>query len=97
MASAPQVWLITGCSDTIAREVLAHDHIVIASLSPSFENTELVEEITQRGGHWLTLGVTSPEEDIKKTVGESGALYGRLDVVVNNAAFAVVSALEDVE
>ncbi|RAH48781.1 NAD(P)-binding protein [Aspergillus brunneoviolaceus CBS 621.78] len=101
MASTPHVWLITGCSAgfgiSIARAVLAHGHLVVATSRNPAKTPDLVEEITQKGGHWLTLDVTSPEEDIKKVVEKARDLYGHIDVVVNNAGFAVVSALEDVD
>ncbi|RAH71914.1 putative short chain oxidoreductase/dehydrogenase [Aspergillus aculeatinus CBS 121060] len=101
MASTPHVWLITGCSAgfgiSIARAVLAHGHLVVATSRNPTKTPDLVEEITQKGGHWLTLDVTSPEEDIKKVVEKARDLYGHIDVVVNNAGFAVVSALEDVD
>lgn len=100
MASQPKVWFITGCSAgfgiSLARAVLAHGHHLIASSRNPSKTPDLVQEVKQNGGHWLTLDVTSPSKDIKRTIDEAVALHGRLDVVVNNAGFAVLGAVEDI-
>ncbi|KAE8353381.1 putative short chain oxidoreductase/dehydrogenase [Aspergillus coremiiformis] len=100
-SSTPKVWLITGCSAgfgiSIARAVLAHGHYVIASSRNPSKTPELVEEVTKQGGHWITLDVTSPAPEINQIIDDATKLYGRLDVVVNNAGFAVVGAVEDID
>jgi NAD(P)-dependent dehydrogenase (short-subunit alcohol dehydrogenase family) len=100
MTSQPKVWLITGCSAgfgiSLARAVLAHGHHLIASSRNPSKTLELVQEVKQKGGHWLALDVTSPAKNIKRTIDEAVALHGRLDVVVNNAGFAVLGAVEDI-
>ncbi|PYH77492.1 putative short chain oxidoreductase/dehydrogenase [Aspergillus uvarum CBS 121591] len=97
--TAPKVWLITGCSAgfgiSIARTVLAKGHYVIASSRNPSKSPELVDEITSKGGKWIALDVTSPEETVKKTIEEATAIHGRLDVVVNNAGYALVGSVED--
>ncbi len=49
--------------------------------------TSLVEEITADGGEaCYLLGDISDENDARRVVGEATARYGRLDILVNNAA-----------
>lgn len=101
MSSTPKVWFITGCSGgfgiSLARAVLAHGHHVIASSRDPSKTPALVEEIKQKGGHWVSLDVTKPAEEVKKAVGEAAAFHGRLDIVVNNAGYGVFGAIEDIE
>ncbi|KAL4897038.1 hypothetical protein BDV59DRAFT_169653 [Aspergillus ambiguus] len=100
MSSYPKVWFITGCSAgfgiSLARTVLSHGQLVIASSRNPSRTPDLVKEIEGRGGHWLTLDVTSPANEIKSTIEVATAVHGRLDVVVNNAGFAVLGAVEDI-
>ncbi|PYH99292.1 NAD(P)-binding protein [Aspergillus ellipticus CBS 707.79] len=96
----PKVWFITGCSSGIglalARAVLSHGHLVIASSRNPSKTPSLVDEITQAGGHWLQLDVSSAEANIKATIDEAVSIHGRLDVLVNNAGYVVRGAVEDV-
>ncbi|KAH9022081.1 NAD-P-binding protein [Lactarius deliciosus] len=86
-----RVWFITGASTglglALTRSVLARgDHVIATARSlksfdelrqdPKFDGTRL---------RFLTLDVTSPMEEIKQRVDEALAIWGRIDVVVNNA------------
>lgn len=100
-SAASKVWLITGCSSgfgiSLARAVLSHGHRVVASSRNPSKTPQLVDEITKKGGHWIALDVTKPEEEVKKVIDDAKSLFGRLDVVVNNAGFATMGAVEDFE
>lgn len=81
------VWFITGCSAglgaALAKKVLAQGHKVIASSRNPSKTPEVVKEITDQGGHWISLDTTAPNlEDI---VAQAHTIYGKFDVVVNNA------------
>ncbi|POR32513.1 Short chain oxidoreductase/dehydrogenase, putative [Tolypocladium paradoxum] len=85
--SDSKVWLVTGCSaglgSALAKTVLAHGHKLIASSRNPSKTPDLVQQITSQGGHWIALDTTAP--DLEGTVARAEAIYGRLDVVVNNA------------
>ncbi len=93
------VWLITGCSTGFGRElaklVLARgDKAVITARKPE-EIVDLVE------GHEdsalaLKLDVTDAAE-VKKVVSEAEKRFGQVDVLINNAGYGYLSAIEEGE
>lgn len=91
------VWLVTGCSAglgcALARAILAHGHRLIASSRNPQKTPDLVREITRKGGHWIKLDSAAP--DLEQIVKDAEAIYGRLDVVVNNAGYSMNGAFED--
>ena len=90
------VWFITGCSQglglALTRYVLSRGHRVIASSRDPSKSPELVAEVDSKGGKWLKLDVTSP--DVEDVLRLAEGLFGHLDVLVNNAAYAVLGAIE---
>ncbi|OAP57919.1 hypothetical protein AYL99_08657 [Fonsecaea erecta] len=97
--SEPMIWLVTGCSaglgSALVRTILDHGHKVVASSRNPAKTPELVEEITGKGGHWITLDTTEP--DLEDTIAKAESIYGRLDVVVNNAGYPICGAFEDLK
>ncbi|MEI9980205.1 MAG: oxidoreductase [Edaphobacter sp.] len=93
------VWLITGCSTGFGRElarlVLARgDKAVITARRPE-EIQDLVE------GHEdsvlaLKLDVTDPAE-VKAVASEAEKKFGHVDVLVNNAGYGYLAAIEEGE
>lgn len=99
MSSQP-VWLITGSSAglglALTRYALSKGHIVIATSRNPARTPELVAEVEKQGGKWLTLDALSDEQVIKNTIEQAESLFGRIDIVVNNAAYCVLGSTEDV-
>lgn len=94
-------WLITGCSSgfglALARTVLAHGHNVLATSRNPSKSPEAKAEIEKHPhARWLALDVCSPAKDIEAVISQASTIFGQIDVLVNNAAYAVLGAAEDV-
>ncbi|WP_305784062.1 SDR family NAD(P)-dependent oxidoreductase [Symbioplanes lichenis] len=93
-----QVWFVTGSSRGLGRsiveEALAAGHRVAATA----RHTESLTDLVARYGDRLlpiTLDVTDPIR-AQQAVDEAIAVFGHLDVVVNNAGYANLVAIEDI-
>ncbi|KZV99687.1 NAD(P)-binding protein [Exidia glandulosa HHB12029] len=93
------VWVITGTSSGIGRELAIMalkrgDKVVATGRARSLAK---VAELKAYGADILELDVTSPLEELRTIAENAVALYGRVDVVVNNAgSFIAVGALEEI-
>jgi NAD(P)-dependent dehydrogenase (short-subunit alcohol dehydrogenase family) len=87
-----RVWLVTGSSSGFGREIaraaLAAGNTVVATA-----RRPEVPELDDRA-HQLALDVTDPDA-IHTAVGETLDRFGRIDVLVNNAGFGSVGAVEE--
>jgi NAD(P)-dependent dehydrogenase (short-subunit alcohol dehydrogenase family) len=91
------VWLITGCSSGLGRalagRVLAHGHRVVATARQPAALADLAAAYPERC-RCITLDVTSPAQ-VTTAVAQAAEAFGRLDVVVNNAGYGLIGALEE--
>src|SRR5262249_33806708 len=91
-----KVWLVTGSSRGLGRAIvdqaLAAGHDVVATA----RDTAALSDLT--GEHVLgqPLDVTDPDA-ARRAVDAAVARFGRLDVVVNNAGYANLAPVEDVD
>lgn len=94
-----KVWLITGCSSgfgrILAEMALARGDRVIATAR---KVEQLADLKAQRSGQLLTLAldVTDPAS-INDAMARAETAFGRIDVLVNNAGFGLVGAVEELD
>jgi len=98
MTAKQLVWLITGTSSGLGRNLalaaLARGDKVIATTRP--QSLAKLKDIESQGGNLLGLDVTAPLEELHKIAKEAVKVYGRIDVLVNNAGYIEVGAIEEV-
>lgn len=89
-----QIILITGASSgmgkAFALRLLSEGHIVYGAA----RRVELMHEIEDAGGHALAMDVTD-EVSIQDAVARVIAEQGRIDVLINNAGFAIYGSVEE--
>ncbi|KAL7944039.1 hypothetical protein V8C42DRAFT_358712 [Trichoderma barbatum] len=92
---APLVWLVTGCSSGFGRdfvnEILSRGDKVIATA----RRLESLDDLKKTGAAVLQLDVTWDQQRINETFNRAIQIYGHLDVLINNAAYVLGGAWED--
>ena len=90
-----RVWFVTGCSSGFGRllceELLPLGHKVVATA----RNVETISDLEGDNVLALPLDVTQPSQ-IASAVAAAEARFGQIDVLVNNAGYGVIGALEEV-
>ncbi|KAH9477890.1 Oxidoreductase BOA17 [Psilocybe cubensis] len=97
MSSTALVWLITGCSSGIGRELAIAvlergDHVIATTRLRSFES---IKDLKDLGAHVMVLDVTESIDKLKAVAAEAIVVYGKVDVVVNNAGFIMPGSFEE--
>lgn len=95
--NAQKVWFITGTSSgfgrALAEEVLAQGHKVIATARKPEVLHDLMEKYPQTA-RAVKLDVTNVE-DVHHAILQALKAFGRIDVLVNNAGYGLVGAIEE--
>ncbi|PPQ72169.1 hypothetical protein CVT26_006888 [Gymnopilus dilepis] len=92
------VWLITGASSglgyELAQQALLRSEKVIATgrSGKSFTN---LDGLKAQGAQIRELDVTSPLETLREVAREAVEIYGRIDVLVNNAGYVCNGTIEE--
>lgn len=89
-----KVILITGASSGIgkatAKKLLQEGHTVYTAA----RRIEKMQDLQEMGAHPIKMDITV-EEDIQKVVNTITEAHGGVDVLVNNAGYAIYGAMED--
>jgi NAD(P)-dependent dehydrogenase (short-subunit alcohol dehydrogenase family) len=97
MSSFTKVWFITGTSSgfgrSLAEEALRRGERVVATARDPKGLDELVALAPERV-HAVRLDVTQAAQ-VQSAIDEALRRFGRIDVVVNNAGFSIVGAVEE--
>ena len=89
------VWLITGCSSGLGREIakaaLKHGEKVITTS----RNASRLSELKSLGAATISLNVNGTPAEIDAIIVEAAKIHGTIDVVVNNAAYVLIGGIEE--
>ncbi|KAF8906338.1 hypothetical protein CPB85DRAFT_1436984 [Mucidula mucida] len=95
--SSQLVWFITGTTAGLGKELataaLARGEKVIAT--GRAKSLVHLDELKALGAETLELDVTASQDDINAVAQKAITIYGRVDVVVNNAGYAENGVLEE--
>lgn len=90
-----KVILVTGASSGMGKDfalqLLKEGHTVYGAA----RRVEMMKDIEAAGGHALAMDVTK-EEDVQAAVDKIIEAQGQIDVLINNAGYAVYGSVEDV-
>lgn len=96
MSSEDRVWLITGCSSGFGRELVSaaasRGDRVIAT-ARKIEDLDYCQSISNLQA--LQLDVTSSQAELDAKIREAIAMFGRIDVLVNNAGYVLSGVWEE--
>ena len=98
-ANDSPVWLITGCSSGFGREfaraALRHGFRVAATAR---DPQQVADVVAGRDGAAMALALDVTDADqIRTAVAETERAFGRIDVLVNNAGYGYMAAVEEGE
>ncbi|KZT64731.1 NAD(P)-binding protein [Daedalea quercina L-15889] len=97
-ATSEKVWLITGANSGIgcalAQYALSQGDKVIATVRAL---SKFPESLKKAGGQSLMLDLSAPDADIRNAGTEALRIYGRVDVLVNNAGWGAVAPVEELD
>ncbi|KAL2825766.1 hypothetical protein BDW59DRAFT_70036 [Aspergillus cavernicola] len=95
-------WLVTGCSsglgESLVRAILAAgDQVIATARAQDTTGLERLAPLKEAGAAVMELDVTAPVEVLDAKAKEAWAVYGKIDVLVNNAGYIDAGIFEEVD
>ncbi|WP_417843535.1 oxidoreductase [Thalassospira sp.] len=92
------IWFVTGCSRGLGRclaeELLKDSHSVVLAVRDTNAVSDLLAAHTETA-HAVTLDLNKPS-DIPAAIDSAHKWFGHIDVLVNNAGYALLGAVEEI-
>ena len=93
--SQNRVWFVTGTSPGIGKEIAkavlkGGDKVIAAA-----RNLDSIKDLKELGAHTMQLDVTLSEKQLSSLMNDAINVYGQIDILVNNAAFAIWGSIEE--
>ena len=96
---APSVWLVTGASSGFGLHIClaaaATGAQVIGTVRSRTKSADAVEKLENASVRVVELDVSKDAATVKAAAKKAEAINGHIDVLINNAGFSVLGAVED--
>lgn len=90
-----QVWLVTGCSsgfgEQFIKTIIERGDKAIATA----RRIESIKHLADLGAATLQLDMTDSRKVMDQKIKEAWDIYGKIDVVVQNAGYGYICTIED--
>lgn len=91
------VWFITGASNgfglILSLHALKAGHKVIGAMRDKNRSGDAVNAIESAGGHVIEMDMIEAQDSIIKKIQDVNQTYGTIDVLVNNAGYAMMGPI----
>ncbi|KAJ5711171.1 hypothetical protein N7488_005327 [Penicillium malachiteum] len=95
MSSGHQTWFITGCSSGFGEQLVRQLRALGDNVVATGRNADTkLARLKDTGATILDLDVTAPQAELHAKFQQAIDIYGSVDVLVNNAGYLQVGALE---
>ncbi|KAH8821375.1 hypothetical protein F5884DRAFT_894155 [Xylogone sp. PMI_703] len=89
------VWLVTGCSTGIGRSIVTQALAAGQRVIATGRSASRLQDLEGQGAKIAEVDVNASMSDIEEFAKKALAVYGRIDVLVNNAGYAQLGTIEE--